>query len=151
MFVPGSNESRCAHARIRVSWTRSLARSTSPHSEIANARRLGTAASIAPRTSCRASSRSPMTSALLVARFVEALEELGKPLWDALTDDIRVHGTKLLPDLVLDFCTEPALLLLAFFSFHRGVRGLSQSVVHFIVPPDSRWKTLLRDGRFPVF
>src|SRR5262245_54261482 len=102
MFVPGSNESRCDHARISVSCTRSLARSTSPQSEIANARRLGTAASIAPRTSCRASSRSLMNSALFLVLLVEALEELGKPIWDSFIDDVRVHGAELLTDLVLD-------------------------------------------------
>src|SRR5713226_8972895 len=50
MLVPGSNELRLAQARNNVSCTRSSARSTFPHSEIANARRLGTARNIASLT-----------------------------------------------------------------------------------------------------
>ena len=46
MLVPGWNESMLAIARISVSCTRSSARSTLPDNEIANARRLGTAANI---------------------------------------------------------------------------------------------------------
>src|SRR5437762_7079402 len=46
MFVPGWNELMLAMARTSVSCTRSCARSTLPLSEIANARRLGTAASM---------------------------------------------------------------------------------------------------------
>jgi hypothetical protein len=50
MFVPGWNELMLPMARRRVSCTRSSARSTLPQSEIANARKLGTAASMASRT-----------------------------------------------------------------------------------------------------
>src|SRR5262245_45535237 len=50
MLEPGSKESILARARSRVSCTRSSARSTLPESEIANARRLGTAARTASRT-----------------------------------------------------------------------------------------------------
>src|SRR5215475_6517353 len=53
MFVPGWNESIFAMARSNVSCTRSSARSTLPQSEMANARKLGTAASIASRTDDR--------------------------------------------------------------------------------------------------
>ena len=53
IFVPGWNELMFAMARSNVSCTRSSARSTLPHKEIANARRLGTAASIASRTDGR--------------------------------------------------------------------------------------------------
>src|SRR3979409_162345 len=53
MLVPGWNESIFAIARSNVSCTKSSARSTLPHNEIANARRLGTAASIASRTDGR--------------------------------------------------------------------------------------------------
>ncbi len=49
-FVPGSNESIFVMARSKVSCTRSSARSTLRLSEIANARKLGTAASMASRT-----------------------------------------------------------------------------------------------------
>src|ERR1700730_17520548 len=51
MFVPGWNELMLPMARRSVSCTRSSARSTLPQSEIANARKLGTAASMASRTS----------------------------------------------------------------------------------------------------
>src|SRR5215472_16818861 len=50
MLVPGSNELRLAQARSNVSCTKSSARSTLPHNEIAKARRLGTARSIASLT-----------------------------------------------------------------------------------------------------
>src|ERR1700738_2268668 len=50
MFVPGSNELIFAIARSSVSCTRSSARSTLPHSDIANARKLGTTPSIASRS-----------------------------------------------------------------------------------------------------
>ena len=50
MLVPGWNELMLASARSSVSCTRSSARSTLPLSEMANARRLGTAARIASRT-----------------------------------------------------------------------------------------------------
>src|SRR5262249_54951401 len=50
MLVPGSNELRLAQARNSVSCTRSSARSTLPQSEIAKARRLGTARNMASLT-----------------------------------------------------------------------------------------------------
>src|SRR5215207_278831 len=50
MLEPGSKELILASARSSVSCTRSSARSTFPDSEIANARRLGTAARTASRT-----------------------------------------------------------------------------------------------------
>src|SRR5665213_3636887 len=50
ILVPGWKESILAIARNIVSCTRSSARSTFPHSEIAKARRLGTAARIELRT-----------------------------------------------------------------------------------------------------
>src|SRR5580693_2095035 len=50
MLVPGSNESMLAMARSNVSCTRSSARSILPHSDIANARKLGTTPSIASRS-----------------------------------------------------------------------------------------------------
>jgi hypothetical protein len=68
MFVPGWNELMLAMARRSVSCTRSSARSTLPLSEIANARRLGTAANMASRTAGEASSARSF-----VVRFVESL------------------------------------------------------------------------------
>src|SRR5579871_494652 len=50
MFVPGSNELMLAVARRSVSCTRSSARSRLPHNDIANARKLGTTASMASRS-----------------------------------------------------------------------------------------------------
>src|SRR4051812_16663066 len=57
MFVPTWNELIFAMARSKVSCTRSSARSTLPLSDIANARKLGTAASMAPSQIHGASSR----------------------------------------------------------------------------------------------
>jgi hypothetical protein len=68
--------------------------------------------------------------------FVETLKELGEAVWDAFVDDVGVHRAKLLADLVLDLCTEAALLLLGFVSLHCVViRRLFWSLIHFIVPP----------------
>jgi hypothetical protein len=68
MCDPGWNELMLAMARKSVSCTRSSARSTLPLSEIANARKPGTAASMASRTAGEASSARS-----LVVRVVESL------------------------------------------------------------------------------
>src|SRR5437899_302983 len=68
MCDPGWNESMLVTARRSVSCTRSSARSTLPLSEIANARKLGTAASMASRAAGEASSARS-----LVVRVVESL------------------------------------------------------------------------------
>src|SRR5947209_17178478 len=67
MCDPGWNELMLAMARRSVSCTRSSARSTLPLSEIANARKLGTAASMASRTAGEASSARSF-----VVRIVES-------------------------------------------------------------------------------
>src|SRR5215510_5310313 len=105
MCVPGWNESMFAMARSRVSCTRSSARSTLPQSEMANARKLGTAASIAPRTDdrivmistlvveCLAPTRrlgsssleaSPRGSVATVLRLVELLQQVLEAVGNAL-------------------------------------------------------------------
>jgi hypothetical protein len=77
-----------------------------------------------------------MIPALFLILFVETLKEFGESVWNAFVDDVGVHGAKLLADLVLDLCTEAALLVLGFVSLHCVViRRLSWSLVHFIVPP----------------
>ena len=58
-FVPGSKRWRLDRALSSVSWTRSSARSTCPDSEMAKARRLGTAARSASRRSGSRSSYWP--------------------------------------------------------------------------------------------
>src|SRR6185369_9614145 len=68
MFVPAVNESILAMARSKVSCTRSSARSTLPLSEIANARKLGTAASMTSRTNGAGGS-----TRLFVVRIVAGL------------------------------------------------------------------------------
>jgi hypothetical protein len=68
MFIPAWNESILAMARSNVSCTRSSARSTLPLSEIANARKLGMAASMASRTDSRSGS-----ARFFVVRIVASL------------------------------------------------------------------------------
>src|SRR5580704_11392216 len=101
MLVPGSNESRLAHARNSASWTRSSARSTLPDNEMANARRLGTAASIASRTCLRGLILGP-----LIVRTIEAAQNFDKAVGHALIDDLPIHDAELLADLRLDVGTE---------------------------------------------
>jgi hypothetical protein len=68
MFVPTWNELILAMARSKVSCTRSSARSMLPLREIANARKLGTAASMASRTDGRSG-----TARFFVVRIVASL------------------------------------------------------------------------------
>src|SRR5262245_33663116 len=118
MFVPGWNESMFAMARISVSCTKSSARSTLPQSEMANARKLGTAASIASRTDdrivmistpcCRMpwpptrrlGSSSPEASprgrlgVATVLRLVELLQQVLEAVGNALPQHLVVDALK---------------------------------------------------------
>src|ERR1700722_10627505 len=121
MLEPGSKESRFAQARSSASCTRSSARSTLPHSEIANARSEGTAASITSRTGLFGGAIGPLIFVFSVrisfvrisvirtsfdlANFVgmvKPAEDFGEPIGNALVDHVAVHGAELLPDLGLD-------------------------------------------------
>src|SRR5260221_434725 len=93
MLVPGSNELRFANARSSASCTRSSARSTFPHNEMAKARTLGTAASITSRMFLF----GLILRALVVARVIEATQDVNKtfrhPLLD-LDDPSDDEGSK---------------------------------------------------------
>src|SRR6266852_3303810 len=101
MLVPGSNELRFANARSSASCTRSSARSTFPHNEMANARKLGTAASITSRIFlCGLILRA------LVVGIIEAAEDFGKTFRHPLADDLVVDLAQLLADFCLDVSSE---------------------------------------------
>src|SRR5437868_12150269 len=89
MLVPGWKESMFAMERSNVSCTRSSARSMLPDSEIAKARRLGTAASIASRNEGGASCRGPLVFVVFV--IVELLQHLDETIGHAGVHDIVVH------------------------------------------------------------
>ncbi len=102
MLVPGWNELILASARTSVSCTRSSARSTFPHSEIANAREArhrrknGFADQLVDGHQC--------LSLLPIA--LEPIEQRCKTVRYALIDDFVVHRAKLLTETRLDFATE---------------------------------------------
>src|SRR5260221_434727 len=80
MLVPGSNELRFANARSSASCTRSSARSTFPHNEMAKARKLGTAASITSRMFLF----GLILRALVVARVIEVKQGVPERFVDIL-------------------------------------------------------------------
>src|SRR5579871_1535524 len=86
ILVPGSNDPRFAKARSSASCTRSSARSTFPHSEMANARKLGTAANITSRTFLWR-----LIFRALVVRVIEAAQDFNKASRYSLVDDLVVH------------------------------------------------------------
>src|SRR5271155_3191925 len=102
MLVPGSKESRLAQARNSASCTRSSARSTFPHSEIANARNEGTAASIASRTDLFGGAIRPLILVFSVGTgfigLVQPAEDFGEPIRNALIYHLPVHCAELLSD-----------------------------------------------------
>src|SRR5215813_13685160 len=101
MLVPGSKELRFANARNSASCTRSSARSTFPHSEMANARKLGTAASMTSRMFlCGLIHRA------LVLRVVETAQDFGKTFRHPLIDDFLVDLAQLLANFCLDVGSE---------------------------------------------
>src|SRR5262245_18766371 len=107
-LVPGSNESILASARSRVSCTRSSARSTLPHSDMANARRLGTTARMASRTDgsrVTCGSLSPR-SRFLAAALVDAVQQIDEAVRNALVHHVVIEGAELLADLGLDVAAE---------------------------------------------
>src|ERR1700681_2189835 len=96
MFVPGSNESMLLSARSSVSCTRSSARSIFPQSDMAKARRPGTAASMVSRTPGSAFIRT-----VLCGRLVQLPQKLDEAVRRGL-DQAGVIGPKLLADLRLN-------------------------------------------------
>src|SRR6185312_14273184 len=89
-----------ASARNNASCTRSSARSTLPHSEMANARSPGTA----PRISWRTESSMRIWFPLVV----QTVQQLGEPGRDALTNHFVVHCPKLLAELGAGATVKPA-------------------------------------------
>src|SRR5258708_20909700 len=102
MLVPGSNELRFANARSSASCTRSSARSTFPHNEMANARKLGTAASITSRMFLF----GLILRALVVVRVIDATQGLIKTFGHPLVEDFFVCVAQLLPTFCLAFSSE---------------------------------------------
>src|SRR5215470_5081056 len=101
MLVPGSNELRFANARSSASCTRSSARSTFPHSEMANARKLGTAASITSRMFL-----GGLIFRALIARIIQATQDFGKTFRHSLVDDFVVHQAQLLANFCFNVSSE---------------------------------------------
>src|SRR5437764_12780122 len=116
MLEPGSKELILASARSSVSCTRSSARSTLPHNEMANARKLGTAARTASRTEgSRSIQRIPCSRGpLLLVLLVELLEKIVESIRNALRHHVVVHCAELLPDFGPDIAAE------AGFGLGRG-------------------------------
>src|SRR5260370_28773305 len=98
MLVPGSNELRFANARSSASCTRSSARSTFPHNEMANARKLGTAASITSRMFLF----GLILRAFVVVRVIEATQDFMKTFRHPLAEDFVVCLAQLLANFCLD-------------------------------------------------
>src|SRR5262245_47208904 len=156
MLVPGSNDSRCDHARRSVSCTRSFARSTSPHSDTANSLRLGTAASMAPRTS----SGAVMNAVLLLLWLVKAAKQVVKLIRYPLVDHISVHGAQLQPDPALDVLAQLSFRLGAswFFSAHMPfllalclARLLARLAIRAVVTPFNLGHRFIRRLPCPFF
>src|ERR1051325_1209454 len=76
-----------------------------------------------------------MSLPLFFVSLVETLNKLGKLLWYAFIDDIGVHRSKLLTELVLDIRAEPSLLALGLLGLHGRIRRLPDLVVHLTLPP----------------
>src|SRR5262249_50550231 len=100
MLVPGSKEPRFAKARSNASCTRSSARSTFPHNEMANARKLGTAASMISRMLLLL--LCGLISQVLVDWIIHAMKDFCKTLRHSLLDDFIVHQAQLLANFRLD-------------------------------------------------
>src|ERR671913_1910890 len=114
MLVPGWNEWMLASARRRASCTRSSARSTLPHNEIANARNPGTE----PRISWRTES----SMGILCPLIVEAVEQIGEPVRYTLAHDLVVNCAQLLAQFGPGRPVQPVRLRRLCFA--SGFRGL---------------------------
>src|SRR5690606_24857222 len=89
-------ESRWFHALNKVSWTRSSARSRSPHSDTANARKLpiwATRSSLRPGDTLRGK--------LFLSALVEILQQSQKVVGDRLLGDLVERRADLTPDMGL--------------------------------------------------
>ena len=76
-----------------------------------------------------------MSLPLFFVSLVETLNKLGKLLWYAFIDDIGVHCSKLLTELVLDVSAQPSFLALGLLGLHGRIRRLPDLVVHLTLPP----------------
>src|SRR4029079_9093993 len=95
-LVPSRNESRWFHALNRVSWTRSSARSRSPQSDTANARRLV----ISPTRDSRRLSDT-FRAKLFVSASLEVFQKLEQTIGDWLSRNFVEHGTQMAADMGL--------------------------------------------------
>src|SRR5680860_1032212 len=93
-FVPSLKESRWFHALNKVSWTRSSARSRSPHSDTANARRLPIWATRDSR-----SSGDTWRGKLLLSAVVEILEQSQEVIRHGLLCDFVEHRPHMAPNM----------------------------------------------------
>src|ERR1700689_4251020 len=110
MLVPGSNESMCANARSNVSCTKSSARSILPHSEIANARRLGTVVSTWSRMAGSSFMRTiPLPVSILFAYAANHVLEMLRP---PLVGGRFIHRPQQLPDSNLSLTPEADFMLM---------------------------------------
>src|SRR4029079_5217934 len=99
MLVPGWNEWMLARARSSASCTRSSARSTLPHNEMANAR--------SPGTDPRISWRTDSSMRILFALFIQTVQQFGEAVRHTLADDFVVHRPKLLTEFGSCTAIEP--------------------------------------------
>ena len=95
-LVPSRNESRWFHALNRVSCTRSSARSRSPQSDTANARRLV----ISPTRDSRRLSDT-FRGKLFVSASLEVFQKLEQTIGDWLSRNFVEHGTQMAADMGL--------------------------------------------------
>ena len=72
---------------------------------------------------------------LFLVSLVETLNKLGKPLWYAFIDDIGVHRSKLLAELVLDVRAKSSFLALGLLGLHGRVRRLPDLLIHLTTSP----------------
>src|SRR3984893_3942935 len=100
MLVPGSNESMLVSARNSVSCTRSSARSILPQSDMANARKPGTAASMVSRMP-----ESTVIRTILGGRVVQLAQKLDETVRCRL-DQAGIVRPQLRADLCLYVRTE---------------------------------------------
>ena len=148
-LVPSRNESRWFHALNRVSCTRSSARSRSPQSDTANARRLV----ISPTRDSRRLSDT-FRRKLFVSASLEVFQKLEQTIGDWLSRNFVEHGTQMAADMGLQIgrqtlfrgerCALAAFRLLESWSSRRS---LASAGVPFSLPgPQS---SPIRRGSLP--
>src|SRR5262245_59899674 len=110
-LVPSRNESRWFQALNRVSCTRSSARSRSPQSDTANARRLV----ISPTRDSRRLSDTPRRKSL-VSASLEVFQKLKQTIGDRLSRNLIEDSPQMAADMGLQIGRHP------FFSGERDAR-----------------------------